>query len=316
MNRLNILTCFFGVFLSINSVVAVAEEPIKPVTIIPYDRDKAAIGKLLFADVRLSGNDSLSCASCHILDQGGDDNVARSIGINGKPSKRNSPTVFNTGFNFLQLWDGRADSLEQQVKGVITSKAVMGMESWDDTVEKIAGIEQYNQAFQEVYGKPIEAKHIQEVIAEYERSLVLVNSPFDQYLNGDESAISDTAKTGYALFKSYGCISCHQGVNVGGNMFQKIGVLKDINLRDPNDVDLGRHNITGNEWDKRVFKVPSLRLVVQTAPYFHDGSVKTLRDAIDIMTEYQLGRKVPDEHKTAIMEFLATLPGELPTEAK
>jgi cytochrome c peroxidase len=203
-----------------------------------------------------------------------------------------------------------------QVKEVVISRTVMGMPSWDYTVNKINDIDHYKTSFETIYGEPLTAEQIQETIAEYERSLVLVNSPFDQYLHGDENAISEAAKQGYQLFKSYGCVSCHQGVNVGGNMFQKIGVLKDINLRDQADSDLGRHGITGNEWDKRVFKVPSLRLAVHTAPYFHDGSVKTLREAIDIMTDYQLGRTVPDEHKDAMIEFLKTLPGELPQEQK
>lgn len=298
------------------SVVSFAQEPIKPVPTLVYDKEKAALGRLLFSDVRLSRDDSLSCESCHLLDQAGIDHIPKSIGIDGKLNKRNSPTVYNTAFNFLQLWDGRLDNLSDQVLDVVVSPTVMGMPSWDAVVEKIGAIDIYKEGFSQVYGTSPSKASIAEVLSEFERSLILINSPFDQYLEGDEDAISDIAKKGYRLFKSYGCVSCHQGVNVGGNMFQKIGVLKDISLRDKADNDLGRHNVTGNEWDKRVFKVPSLRLVVKTAPYFHDGSVATLREAIDIMTEYQLGRTVPDEHKDAIMEFLATLPGELPQEIK
>jgi len=145
----------------------------------------------------------------------------------------------------------------------------------------------------------------------------MLNSPFDQYLKGNVNAINDQQKKGYRLFKAYGCVACHQGQNVGGNMFQKFGVLQDITL-EPGTLskDLGRYNVTRNGWDKRVFKVPSLRLVTKTAPYFHDGSVATLEEAVDIMIKFQLGREVPQEDRQAIIAFLGTLVGELPKSVK
>jgi len=306
-----VFICFF----SAQSTFAI--EPILPIPeSLPHDTDKAALGKLLFFDVRLSKDDSLSCESCHFLDRAGVDFVDRSRGINNQIVKRNSPTVYNSALNFRQLWDGRAETLEIQVGKAIKNPKVMGMDSWADVVSKLTQADAYTEKFENLYGVPMNGENIQHAIAEYERTLLTPNSPFDQYLNGNKNAISPQAQKGYQYFKSYGCVSCHQGANVGGNLFQKVGVLKDINLLEGFGADMGRFTITGNEWDKRVFKVPSLRLAVLTPPYFHDGSVKTLREAIDIMAEFQLGRQIPDEHKDAIIEFLKTLPGEMPAEAK
>ncbi|MEO0442197.1 MAG: cytochrome c peroxidase [Pseudomonadota bacterium] len=290
-----------------------AVEPILPIPdSIPHDPQKAELGKQLFFDKRLSKDDTLSCESCHFLDKAGVDLVPRSIGVGGQVVKRNSPTVFNSALNFRQLWDGRAENLEVQIEKAVVNPKVMGMESWDVLVEKLAAVDSYKTAFQTLYGEPINAENIQHAIAEYERTLLTTNSPFDQFLKGNQSAISEQAKQGYNYFKAYGCVSCHQGANVGGNLFQKMGVLKDINLRQGLNTDLGRYSVTGNEWDKRVFKVPSLRLAALTPPYFHDGSVATLSEAVDVMIEYQLGRKVPEDHKSAIIEFLKTLVGDLP----
>lgn len=302
-----------GVFVS--SVAAV--EPILPIPqSLPHDPARAALGKDLFSDPRLSKDDSLSCESCHFLDRAGVDFVDRSRGFNGKINKRNSPTVYNSALNFRQLWDGKAATLEEQTLMVLKNPSVMGMTSWEEVSEKIVKIESYKAQFDALYEDGATANNIQNAIAEYERTLLTPNSPFDRFLKGDNNAISPLAKQGYQYFKSYGCVSCHQGANVGGNLYQKLGVLKDINTLEGFGTDLGRYGVTGNEWDKRVFKVPSLRLVTLTPPYFHDGSVQTLREAIDIMTEFQLGRQVPDEHKDAIIEFLKTLPGEWPVGAK
>lgn len=294
-----------------------ATEPILPIPeSLPHDPAKAALGEQLFSDPRLSKDDSLSCQSCHFLDRAGVDFVSRSIGIDGQLNDRNSPTVFNSALNFRQLWDGRASTLEEQANMVVKNPKVMGMESWEALIDKLSRVDEYQQGFKTVYGEPINARNVKHALAEFQRTLLTPNSPFDQYLKGDESAISAEAKKGYQYFKSYGCSSCHQGANVGGNLFQKVGVLKDINLHKGLNEDLGRFDVTGNVWDKRVFKVPSLRLVTLTPPYFHDGSVQTLQEAIDIMTEYQLGRKIPSEHKAAIIEFLKTLPGTWASKAK
>ncbi len=301
-----------GLLSLLLGATVMAQEPIKPIPIIAFDKDKAYLGEQLFSDVRLSKDDSISCASCHKLDQYGVDNESQSVGVNGTKTKRNTPTIYNAALNLFQLWDGRERNLESRVKSAVISPALMGMESWDKTVAKLSAIEAYQTGFSNAYSDGITAENVQHAMAEYQQSLVLVNSPFDQYLRGNENAISDLAKQGYQLFKDHGCISCHQGANVGGNLFQKMGVLEKIDWKKWNDNDLGRHHITGKEWDKHVFKVPSLRLAVKTAPYFHNGSVDSLDVAIYRMINYQLGREVLEEDKNAIIAFLETLPGELP----
>ncbi len=287
-----------------------ADEPIQPLEpMTDINPGKALLGKQLFNDTRLSSTNSVSCASCHDLAKGGHDGMKVSIGVNGKTGNRNSPTVFNAAYNFRQLWDGKAKNLAAQANMALVNQDEMDL-TWADIDKKLSSDEAYKKQFNTLYDGVIDKHSVTNAIAEYEKTLIAVNSPFDQYLKGNDQAVSDVQKQGYELFKSYGCSSCHQGKNVGGNMFQKFGVLKDISLRDGGSDDLGRYNITGNEWDKYVFKVPSLRMVTQTAPYFHDGSVKTLQEAVDIMIEFQLGRTVPDEDRNAIIDFLGTLVGE------
>ncbi len=290
-------------------------EPITPLPLnVEFNQVKAQLGKMLFFDTRLSSDNSISCASCHELDtHWGTDRKAVSNGVGNKMGSRNSPTVYNAVFNFAQFWDGRAENLAQQARGPVLNPVEMGMSSWEEVVKKIKSDVKYAQTFKAVYGTEMNADNIVEAIAEFEKTLITSNSPFDQYLRGSQSAINDQQKRGYQLFKSYGCVSCHQGRNVGGNMFQKLGVLKDISLEGGTLAnDLGRFNLTQNEWDKRVFKVPSLRLAVKTPPYFHDGSVDTIEDAVGVMIRVQLGRDVPEADKQAIIAFLASLVGEIP----
>lgn len=282
-----------------------------------YDRGKASLGKALFSDTSLSADGTISCASCHDLSAWGAEPKAVSTGIKNQLGTRNSPTVFNSSFNFKQFWDGRADALSHQAESPIVNPVEMGMASWDAVIQKLSRNAKYVAEFDKYYGGVISKQTVTGALAEFEKTLVTVNSPFDQYLRGDMSAITNEQKRGYELFKSYGCVACHQGKNVGGNMFQKFGVLKDISLggADLSD-DLGRYNVTKNEWDKRVFKVPSLRLAVKTPPYFHNGSVKTIADAVDIMIKYQLGREVPLEDRDSIIAFLDSLVGNKPEGIK
>jgi len=189
----------------------------------------------------------------------------------------------------------------------------MGMKSWENASDRIASNASYKGDFDRVFNGVVSRETIVEAIAEFEKTLTTPNSPLDRYLLGEENAITDEQKKGYQLFQSYGCVACHQGKNVGGNMFQKFGVLQDISLHGSNlSTDLGRYSVTKNEWDKRVFKVPSLRLAVKTPPYFHNGSVKTIQEAVDIMIRFQLGRDVPTEDRDAIIAFLESLVGEKP----
>ncbi|MDE0456650.1 MAG: cytochrome-c peroxidase [Chromatiales bacterium] len=289
-----------------------ATEPIRP---IPEDSEldtaKVALGRTLFHDPRLSGDDTISCASCHDLANGGGDGRKVSVGVEGRLGAINSPTVFNAGLNFRQFWDGRAKSLEQQIDDPVQSPSEMGS-LWPDIVIKLYQDERYPDLFEALYPDGISRENIKNALAEFMRSLVTLDSRFDRWLKGDEDALNAQEERGYALFKHYGCASCHQGSNVGGNMFQVFGVVNEYFKKrgDITEADLGRYNITGNPADRHAFKVPSLRMAALTAPYLHDGNAATLRDAVDAMFEFQLGREAPDEDKEAIVAFIGTLVGE------
>ena len=289
-----------------------ASEPIKPIPeTLPLDAGKVALGRQLFHEPKLSKNDSVSCASCHDLASGGDDGRSFSLGIDNQSGSINAPTVYNAGFNFRQFWDGRASTLEQQVDGPVQSPVEMGS-LWPEVVNKLYGDENYPRLFSEIYPDGINRANIKNALAEFMRSLITPNSRFDQWLGGNVDALSEHELRGYNLFKLYGCVSCHQGANVGGNMFQVFGVLNDYFKRRGNitDADRGRYNVTGNVADMHAFKVPSLRMAAYTAPYLHDGSAETLRDAVDAMFDFQLGREAPDQDKDAIVAFIKTLAGE------
>ena len=289
-----------------------AVEPIKPIPDdIEVHAEKAALGRALFHDPRLSRDDTVSCASCHDLRSGGDDGRRVSVGIEGKAGLINSPTVFNSGLNFKQFWDGRAGTLEQQIDDPVQSPLEMGS-LWPDVVAKLYQDRDYPQRFKALYPDGISRDSIRNAIAEFMRSLNTPNGRFDRWLKGDEEVLDRVEKHGYALFKYYGCVSCHQGANVGGNMFQVFGVLNEYFRKRGNitEADLGRYNVTGNPADRHAFKVPSLRMAAHTAPYLHDGSAATLRDAVDAMFVFQLGRDAPDEDKEAIVAFIETLAGE------
>ncbi len=287
-------------------------EPIQPIRMPDHiDRKKVKLGDHLFHDVRLSVDNTISCATCHDLASAGDDGLRIAVGINGVEGSVNTPTVFNSGLQIAQFWDGRAETLEEQATIPIHNPKEMGS-SWSQVVGKIGKDPAYLATFSQLYNDAITAKNIQDAIATFERSLLTVNSPFDRFLLGDKNAISSEEKEGYRLFKDYGCTSCHQGAAVGGNMFQQFGVFRDYFTDHPieNRADFGRYNITGSEEDRWKFKVPSLRLVTLTAPYFHNGRAKTLEQAVKIMGKYQLGREIPDHDVTLIIKFLETLAGE------
>jgi len=291
---------------------ATTDEPIQPVPqSLRQDPARASLGRRLFNDPKLSVNGRISCASCHILDKGGADGRPHSPGLDGQVTAVNTPTVFNAAFNFKQFWNGAANTLEEQIDRVIQSPVEMGSK-WPDVVAKLAADDGYPRSFAGSYPDGITKANIQDAIASYERTLITPNARFDRYLRGETGAISSAEKDGYVKFKQYGCTACHQGVNVGGNMFQKFGVMDDYLQRrvTPANADLGRFLVTGVERDKYFFKVPSLRNVEKTAPYFHDGSAKTLQEAVDVMFRFQLGRNAPVEDRAAIVLFLRTLSAE------
>jgi cytochrome c peroxidase len=287
-------------------------EPIQPIAApTGLNAEKVALGEKLFDDRRLSHNDTVSCSSCHDLATGGTDRRARSIGIYGAAGVINAPTVFNVGFNFSQFWDGRAETLEAQVDGPVESNVEMGS-SWPEVIGKLREIPEYSRAFRRIYSDGIQSGNVRDSIAEFERSLATPNSRFDQYLRHEPNVFSDGERQGYILFSSLGCASCHQGANVGGNMYQKLGIMAPYFLDRGNltRADRGRFNVTGDPQDMYMFKVPSLRNVALTAPYFHDGSAATLTAAVGAMAKYQLGRPLTGEETELIVAFLYTLTGE------
>jgi len=273
---------------------------------------EAALGKKLFFETRLSGDNSISCAHCHDLETlGGADGMRFALGVDGRQGHINTPTVFNAALNLAQFWNGRAETLEAQIDGPVTSHSEMDAK-WPEIVKKLRQDKLYRSSFKAIYPDGVTANNIKRAIASFERTLLTPNSRFDRYLKGDKTAITAAEKHGYAVFKDYGCVACHQGRNVGGNLFQKLGVMRDYFAEHASDnaADLGRFAVTGLAEDKHVFKVPSLRLVVLTAPYFHHGRYETLAETIRTMAKYQLGRQIPDDDIAAIIAFLYTLPGE------
>lgn len=295
-----------------NAVAAPLDEPIKPLPAPPrQDPLRVELGRQLFNEPRLSVNNSLSCASCHRLASGGADNRAFSIGFTGAAVGINTPSVFNASLNFVQFWNGRADTLEAQIHEVVKSPSEMGS-NWQHVVQVLSADPAYQTSFASAYPDGVTIANVENALASYERTLITGHSRFDRYLLGDTEALTPQEKYGYQRFKDYGCIACHQGVNIGGNMFQKFGVLGDY-FKDrghPTEADLGRYQVTGDEEDRHVFKVPSLRNVAQTAPYFHDGSAATLEEAVEVMFKFQLGRVASAEDKVLIIQFLKTLTGE------
>jgi len=285
-----------------------AKEPIEPIpTHINVDIKKAALGKELFFDTMLSADNTVSCATCHILEDGGDDNLRHSFGIKGQEGPINAPTVYNAVFNFRQFWDGRAKDLKEQAMGPIENPKEMGHNF--KALIQILKRTPYKMQFDAIYTDGITKENIADAIAEYEKTLITPNSPFDLYLKGQKEAITQEQKEGYELFKSKGCITCHHGVNIGGNLYNKFGIFKDANTN-----NLGRYNVTHKQRDKYYFKVPSLRNIARTAPYFHDGRTYDLKVAVFSMAQYQLGRKITPQEVDKIVAFLKSLNGELPKD--
>lgn len=275
-------------------------ELIKPIPIEKITNEKKALlGKKLFLDPRLSKDNTISCGSCHILNQGGDDNLPFSFGVGGKAGALNSPTVYNSKFNFVQFWDGRAKNLSQQAIGPIHNPLEMDS-NFPQILSKLNKDDPLKKEFLSVYSDGLNEKNIIDAIVAFENTLTTPNSKFDKYLK-KEGKLSQKELEGYRLFKSYGCISCHNGVNIGGNLYQSIGVVTPFRQN-----DLQQHR----------FKVPSLRNITQTAPYLHDGSIATLKGVILLMFEHQLGITPTQEDIDKITAFLKSLEGEIPAIAK
>ena len=283
------------------------------ITPIPSDiklnKEKVLLGKMLFHDTRLSKDDTISCASCHDIPNGGDDSRTFSIGFNNQVGTVNSPTILNSSLNFVQFWDGRVNTLEEQAVGPIHNPIEMNS-NFVEIISKLKNDDVYKKLFSQIYNTTINKNNIIDAIVEFEKSLTTPNSKFDLYLKGQKDILNEKEKKGYDLFQSYGCISCHNGVNLGGNLFQKVGIIDRYFKED--ETNLGRYNITKQNKDKFYFKVPTLRNIELTAPYLHNGSLKDLRSVIEIMIKYQVGAIYEDKDVENIELFLKTLTGEIP----
>jgi cytochrome c peroxidase len=278
----------------------------------PITEDKVNLGRMLYYDARLSRGQDVSCNSCHALDKYGVDDEALSTGFKGQKGARNSPSVYNAAGHFVQFWDGRAATVEEQAKGPILNPREMAMPGEKRVIAVLRSMPEYVEAFQKTFPgakDPLTFDNVAQAIGAFERKLV-TTSRWDKFLGGDQAALTDQEKAGLNTFLDTGCQACHSGAFLGGSVFQKMGAVKPY----PDTRDLGRFDVTKEDADKQVFKVPSLRNVEKTAPYYHDGSVKTLDDAVAKMGDYQLGRSLSPAEVTSIISFLKTLTGDLPTE--
>lgn len=276
--------------------------PIQPIPRkMKVDKRWLTLGKALFHSPLLSQDNTISCSSCHLIDFGGDDGFPVSTGVGNSEGVRNSPTVLNSSFNFRQFWDGRSGTLSEQIDGPIHNPIEMGT-SWPDIINKLSQDDYFNKSFQEVSTQGITSENIIKALTIYEESLITPNAPIDRYLLGDKKALSEQQQRGLSYFVNYGCATCHQGRNIGGNLYQKLGRVNEI----PQilTLDLGKYELTKREQDRYVFKVPSLRNIADTGPYFHNGAIDNLPEAVRIMARSQLGRELSAQEVDDIVALL------------
>ena len=293
----------FSIFIVSVFLLAGGITPI-PLKVTDVNPQKSALGHKLFFDPILSKDGTVACLNCHILSDGGDDNSKFSHGIDGQLGNINSPTIYNSRYNFSQFWNGRAKNLKEQASGPIENPKEMG-NTFPNLIKTLKK-SPYKQEFNAIYKDGITKQNIVDAIAEYEKTLTTPNAPFDKYLRGDKNAITPLQKEGYELFKSKGCISCHNGINIGGNLYAKFGVFEEAKSK-----SLGRYEVTKNVLDKYFFKVPTLRNIALTSPYLHDGRYKTLHDVVVFMLEHQLGRDANKKDIDKIVAFLHSLTGKM-----
>lgn len=291
----------------------------------PITAEKVELGKMLFFDPRFSATGTVSCFSCHNVMEGGDDHRSVSIGVHGQAGGRNAPTVWNSAFLSSQFWDGRAATLEEQAVGPVTNPIEMGMGSLDDALGRLQAIPGYKQYFDSAFGAGdnVTMENAAKAIASYERTLITPDSPYDRYVNGDKDALSPQEIRGMNAFEEVGCVSCHSGAAFNGpampsgkGFFVKFPTFEGSKNIDKFDLiaDEGRFEATGNEADKHVWRVPTLRNLMYTAPYFHNGAIKSLDEAVVVMAETQLNKQVAAEQVADIVSFLESLTGEFPVQ--
>jgi cytochrome c peroxidase len=300
-----IAIAFFVIAYAWNTFLVAIE--LVPMPIVVYEETpKILLGKALFMDTILSHDKSISCFSCHDLYTNGADNSAYTKGVYGRVARFNVPTVYNAVYNFRQLWEGRAKDLKEQALIPIENTFEMGNTVAQVLIDLKAD-KNYVLWFDEVYEEGITADNLADALVAFESVLITPDAKFDKYLRGDKDILSHEEKEGYRLFKEKGCISCHHGINIGGNLYNKFGIYEEMESK-----ELGRYNITKKEEDKGVFKVPSLRNIARTAPYMHDGRASSLEEAVKIMSRHQLGQPIQKKDLDAIVAFLKTLNGEYP----
>ena len=292
-------------------LAAASDEPIQPITpAVVANPAMMELGKKLYFDPRLSKSGFISCNSCHNLSMGGSDNLKTSIGHNWQKGPINAPTVLNSSMNVAQFWDGRAKTLQEQAGGPIANPGEMAF-THELAVGVIASIPAYVADFQKVFGtSKVTIDQVTQAIAAFEETLVTPNARFDKWLLGDKQALSSTELAGYELFKGSGCAMCHNGAAAGGTSFRKMGMVEPYRTDNPAE---GRRAVTGRDADRFNFKVPTIRNVELTYPYFHDGAADTLASAVDVMGRVQLGRRFSDEENGKIVAFLRTLTGDQPS---
>jgi len=267
---------------------------------------------MLYYETRLSKNQKISCNSCHLLDQYGVDNQPTSDGHMGQTGDRNAPTVYLAAGHFVQFWDGRAPDVEEQAKGPMMNPVEMAMSSEKQVIAVLKSMPEYVDAFKRAFPNekdPVTFNNVAYAIGAFERNLVTPSS-WDKYLKGDQNALTAEEKAGFNTFVEAGCATCHSGTYVGGSLFQKLGTTKPW----PDTSDLGREKVTKSEADRQVFKVPSLRNIEKTGPYYHNGKVTELNEAVSKMGEYQLGKTLTEDQVKSIITWLGSLTGDLPTE--
>lgn len=300
----------FAAMLSSMAVSASAAEPIQVIRPAQnINLGMVELGKKLYFDPRLSKSGFISCNSCHNLSMGGSDNLPTSIGDKWQQGPINAPTVLNSSLNVAQFWDGRAADLQAQAGGPIANPGEMAF-SHVLAINVIESIPAYVREFKTVFGSErIAINQVTAAIAEFEKTLVTPNSRFDQWLLGNKDALTVKELAGYKIFKDSGCTACHNGEAVGGNSFQKMGLVEPYKSTSMAE---GRSAVTGKDADRFNFKVPTLRNVELTYPYFHDGAANTLSEAVDTMARIQLGKKYTKDENEKVVAFLKTLTGEQP----
>jgi cytochrome c peroxidase len=292
----------------------------------PTTPEKVELGQMLYLDPRFSSTGTVSCNSCHNVMLGGEDNRAVSMGVHGQTGGRSAPTVWNSGFSSAQFWDGRAASLEEQAKGPVTNPIEMGMGELEEAMNRVRDIPGYKVYFEKAFGtdNPMTVENAAKAVAAYERTLITPNSAYDRYVKGDKKALSEQQLRGMNSFASVGCTACHSGaafngpaMSPGSGFFMKFPTftdndyVKQYNLTE----DTGRFTVTKNEADKHMWKVPTVRNAALTAPYFHNGSVATLDEAVRVMAKVQLNQDLTDGQVADIVAFLSALTGEFPEQS-